>query len=511
MLATAIFYYWLNWSADIPVLGGDHAAYLLIADLFSPFSDLSSYVTHAAVSYAFFPPLYPLLLGLSGAISAHVEMAHALTITFLVAALMLYFVWAMEETRGVTLAFLLTLLFAFLPTTFFQSFGILSEYLYLLLTLAAIRLLAKPNIPLSHLYLAAMFIGLAVITRMIGISLIFAFAFYLYIHKQDRWVRLVLISIAPLVLWSIIKWSINYTGGYLWIIASVLRTTSLYDLLFKKILTESHGLWTGWITSIDNIPSLMTLIIGSAIGAVCLAGTIHRIYLKKFDGIYLVFYLGILLLWPFPQTDDSRRLLYAAVPVLLLHGLMFTSHFLQRVLPINNAIYGYTFLIIIALTAFPAVGLIFLRLEMSSMPENKEYARSLYWYSGQDLDRVRLKIKAYKELVLSWKRISHVVPAGECVYSVDPTWVMLYSDRPSYTTPFATSKDQFFKNANTCRYFYIASYIRSPYPLFYPRDYIIQKGHVILVDRMDEMPGKPILGMLIEMPKSISFEKQEKL
>jgi hypothetical protein len=510
-IAIAVFYYWLNWSSSIPVLGGDHADYLLTADLFSPFSDRSHDVSRAVMFYAFFPPLYPLILGVLGGTSAHIEIAHVITITFLIAALLLYFVWAKEETRSVYLAFLLAVIFAFLPATFFQSFGILSEYFYLLLTLAAIRLLVRPDVPLPHLYVAAVLIGLAVITRTIGITLVTAFAVYLYVHKQERWLRLVFISIAPLVLWSVVKWSIGYAGGYLWIIASVLKTTSLYDFLIKKTLIESHGLWTGWITSLDHVPSLMTLIVGSAVGGICLMGTLHRAWQKKFDGFYLIFYFAVLLLWPFSETPDSRRLLYVVIPILLLHGLKFTCHLMQRLVPIKKAIYGYVYLLVIALVALPAVGMIFHRLVLSSAPGNREYAKSFYWYWDQDLDRARMKIKTYKKLIISWKRISLLVPKGECVYNVDPTWLMLYADRPSYTPPNASTSDQFIKEADICRYFYVASYVRSPYPLFYPKDYIIQKGRIVFVDRMEEITGEPILAMLIEIPKTGSHGKPGKL
>ena len=77
LLAVAIFYYWMNWSAEVPILGGDHAVYLLTADHMSPFSDRGYDVTRAAMSYSYFPPLYPLILGITGGTSAHVEIAHA--------------------------------------------------------------------------------------------------------------------------------------------------------------------------------------------------------------------------------------------------------------------------------------------------------------------------------------------------------------------------------------------------------------------------------------------------
>lgn len=49
-LAAAIFYYLMNWPAEVPILGGDHAVYLLTADQ----------------------------LGITGGTCAHIEIAHAM-------------------------------------------------------------------------------------------------------------------------------------------------------------------------------------------------------------------------------------------------------------------------------------------------------------------------------------------------------------------------------------------------------------------------------------------------
>jgi len=77
-LAAAIFNYWMNWPVEVPILGGDHAVYLLTADHVSLFSDRGYDVTRTVLSYSYFPPLYPLILGITGGTSAHVEIAHAM-------------------------------------------------------------------------------------------------------------------------------------------------------------------------------------------------------------------------------------------------------------------------------------------------------------------------------------------------------------------------------------------------------------------------------------------------
>lgn len=503
-LAISSFYYWLNWSSEVPILGGDHAAYLLMADYLSPFGGRSHELAHAAMAYIYFPPLYPLTLGMVGATSAHIEIAHAVTVTFLIMALVWYFAWVHHETQSSYEAFLLTVIFAFLPTTFFQSFGILSENLYLLLSLVAIWFLARPDIPLARLYLVSIVIGLAAITRTIGIALVIAFAIYLFIHKRDQWIRLTLISLVPMFSWNVVKWLLGYQGGYLWIVNSAVGSKPLIHLLLDQLALGSHALWAGWIVSLDHIPSIMTLIAGSAIGIICLAGTMYRVYRGRFDGIYLVFCFGVLLLWPFSQPADTRRLLFIVMPVLLLHGLTFTCDFMRRFSSSRTPIFGYAYLLMIALVASPATGLIVQRFVMAAEEENRKYANSLYWYSGHnlkhDLYRTRMKIEAYNKFVLSWRRISEIVPEDECVYNVDPTWLMLYADRPSYSPPQASTKDQFFERARSCRYAYVASYSRPPYPLFYPRDYL-GEGKIVFTDRLEQVQGEPILGMLIEMPR----------
>ncbi len=139
-----------------------------------------------------------------------------------------------------------------------------------------------------------------------------------------------------------------------------------------------------------------------------------------------------------------------------------------------------------------------------AMDENPRYAKSLYWYSGKnvprDLDRNRLKINAYSAYADSWRKISIVIPDGECVSSVDPTWFMLYADRPAYAVPEASSREDYLARGNRCRYVYMASYARRPYPVFYPQEYL---GDVrtISVDRMEAADGAPILGLLVEVPR----------
>lgn len=498
------FYFWLNWSSELPILGGDHAYLLLMADWLSPFTDSNSGFSPPPVIWNYSPPLYPLLLGLAGGTSSHIHLAHAITITFLTLALIPYFLWAQHEKKNSTLSLALATIFALLPTTFFQSFGILTENLYLLLSLLAIWLTAKKDIPLTRLYMAAVTVALAALTRMVGITLILAFAIHVFLHRRDRWVRLSLISVAPLLLWSALKRSSADETGYLWILSNILETKSFASFLSNQLLTQTQGLWAGWIISFDHAPSLNTMIVGSAIGAICLAGTLHRAYLKKFDAIYLLLYFALLLIWPFTQAADTSRFLFVAFPILLLHGLRLMQLVTPGFSSLTTVMSVGVYFIAIMLIVVPAEGLIYQRLKMGTESENKQYLKSIYWYSGknteQDIARNRIKINSYKLFASSWRRLDKIVPKEECVYSVDPTWLMLYAQRRSYYPPLAATKDQFLRQAGACRYFYVASYTRGPYELFYPRHFLME-GQIVFTDRIEETENRPIIGMLIKLPK----------
>ena len=497
----SVFYYWLQWSSALPVLGGDHAAYLLMADRLSPFGVHGDQVTRAALDFIYFPPLYPMILGLSGATSTNIEMAHAVTITFLFAAFVWSFLWANDETRNSLQSFLLVLVFALIPATFFQSFGILSEPLYLWLTMLAVWLLGRSEIPASRLYMAAAVIGLAAITRTARVALIAAFAVFLFLRKEKNGLRLVLLSAAPVCIWNVLKWLLDYPGGYVWILTSIAEKKTLGFLLWEKPVNELHGLWVGWITSFDHTPVLASMIVATLVGVACIAGAVRRARAGKFDGIYVFLYIAMLLVWP--STPDAKRFLYVILPILLVQGLLSISALSRRLLPSWPEAMTYVFLAVLALVIFPPTGLIFNRLAMAAADSNWWYAKSIYWYAGENtgsaLDHNRLQIEAKDRYVASWRKVPLAVSESECVYSVDPTWLMLYANRPALLTPKARTREEFFQKATRCRYVYIASYIHPPYLGFYPREYL-NGGRIVFTDRIEFGGRKAVLGMLVEMP-----------
>lgn len=492
----AAFYFFLTWSPHLPVLGGDHAVYLLMADHFSPFSTRAPELTHTVMRYAPHPPLYPFMLGISGGTSNHPEIAHLVTTIFFVAFLFCYFGWTLRETENHGQAFLLCLVFAFLPTTLLQNLGIQSENLYMLLALAAIWIVSRSGDNIRQLYLAAVLIGLASITRTIGVSLIAGFSVYLYLFKTTQRYQLIAVSLVPLIIWNATKAISGYEGGYFFFLSDLLSRKPLNELLWNQLVVESHALWSAWLTGFDPWPKLTTVIVGSLILAVCVVGTVRRACSKKLDGIYVLIYLGVLLLWPFSR--EAGRFLYAIIPLFLFHGLEQVTVMLRYGARERAMYYSYAYFLVVLFLSLATIAMFGHRLALA-MRENPHYIHAQEWYTATDLDKARDTITAHQRLIWSWKRISATIPAGDCVYHVDPALLMMYADRVSYPPPLAISTHDFRKMATTCRYFYLGSYVRIPYRArFYPGDYIMDVAQVIDVEYMNEAKGRPLLGMLVK-------------
>jgi hypothetical protein len=276
----------------------------------------------------------------------------------------------------------------------------------------------------------------------------------------------------------------------------ILSRKPLNEFLWNQLAVESHALWSAWLTGFDPWPKLTTVIAGTLLLIVCIAGAVRRAWEKKLDGIYVLIYLGVLLLWPFSR--EAGRFLYAIIPLLLFHGLEQITIILRHGARERAVLYSYAYFPLILLIILAAMGTFGHRLALAKR-ENPQYIHMQDWYTATDLNTAKETIIAHRRLTQSWKRIPAVVPAMDCVYHVDPASLMMYADRVSYPPPLAVSARDFHKMATACRYFYFGSYIRIPYQAkFYPGDYIMDRAQIIDVEYMDEAEGRPLLGMLVK-------------
>ena len=95
-------------------------------------------------------------------------------------ALGIYGLWVNSEVRDWVPTIGLSTIFALAPGTLLQNLELLSEFPYLMLTLTALWLAERGRITTRGCGTAALCVGLATVTRTAGLSLLVAFAIWLF-------------------------------------------------------------------------------------------------------------------------------------------------------------------------------------------------------------------------------------------------------------------------------------------------------------------------------------------
>ena len=296
-------YYTWSSSSVLASLGGDNAAYILMSQYYSLFDNTSGVVRYY-VENSHYPPIYPLILAMSGA-SNDLNNAHFITTTCLLLTMLGMFYWGVLSKLDKRISLLMIILFAILPGTYFQALYILSENAYLLFVVGAFVATTKYEITRNNnwLYATVFFLSLATLTRSAGISLIPAFVLYCLINKPPKRIFLSVLSICPYLIWKL--FSGRSGEGYVSLFFSIYGEQPL-QVLKSRVFDESVQIWYGWLNNFSDSPA--DYIGLTVISLLLFAGTLFRIKQKKLDGFYVVFYLALLIIWPY--SHQNTRFMY---------------------------------------------------------------------------------------------------------------------------------------------------------------------------------------------------------
>jgi hypothetical protein len=474
-LFLAFSYYIWTWSDNLRDLGGDNAVYLLTAKYYSPWSEHSDVAADFARASTY-PPLFPFLLA-SANLGEHVAIAHAMTTSFLLAAVFCFYFWMRALGQSLLIAGISALVFALMPGTYVQALSILSENLYLLCTLGALVAVARfeKDREVRWLWMAAVSVTLSMLTRSAGMAVYVAFLAYLIIWRAPQRWGLGIAALLPFAFWQLLH-GLNQPG-YLSFFVHKYESSAqpgLLAQLYGQIIAVSNG----WIENFAVNP--VGVSVAAIIGAVCLAGMAWRTYLKRFDGFYALAYLLIIILWPFPA--ESKRLVFPIMPVLLAQGVM-----LMAVLPelsFSNRRFRVAVLFFfssIFLISFPAAVLTATQFIRGGLGDGGyiNVARTgilsddrLMW-AGEinavenDLRKIRVRFKD-----------------RDCIYSIKPSIVSFYTAVKSLAPPpERITADEFGRMTakSGCRFFYVMAFVSPTYKeSLYPFDRLV--AHQIRFD-----------------------------
>ena len=314
------------WQGGLASLGDDSASYLVVAQAFSRTNPSVlpwvGYHTH-------FPPLFPLALWLAGG-AGNFHVAHALVALFAVAALALAYRFALVDTGRRSAAFAVVVAFLLCPTAWISAKAVLSEPMFLAASLAALAYhqsrLADGRGTWQQWSILGLLLAATVLTRIVGATLVAALIVHLGIRglRERRWVAshelalAVVPSMALLGLWRVLR-PIAAQDSYERV-SSAMAQSWTYGTGFMASMS-ANSVFAGWVASFTAEASVGTAATAATIVVAILAaiGLVLRLARNRLDAWYVAISLGVVYGWVFSE-DNTRRLLYPLLPLLLLYA-----------------------------------------------------------------------------------------------------------------------------------------------------------------------------------------------
>lgn len=448
----------------------DGAIYMFSARYFTPWMQADP-VAAVYAQDSPFPPLYPLLLALTGAAESP-PVAHAVTVTTLLAALTALYAWllALNLSRPVAVAAVAT--FAFCPGTVWLMFNLLSEPLYVAASLAACAVFVrtqglKTERPDAASIAATALVAAALLTRSVGITLLPALALYLWQRLGARALVLMPLAVVPQGLWSMThSSSLSYSGILKDALPRMLEHLGPFlqaqATVLLQGLRENLFMASPWY--------------GAAFAGVAVGAAAARALRGRPDAVALFSYVGLLLLWPFP--DQAARFAWVAVPLLIGHGLMAAQWAALRwharapaLMPRLPGIAAVALVLAVA----PSPALVAARWFDSEAQAHPELRHVGTWYSPSREDAYTYAPMEYA-MALAFRDFGRRMGPDDCSMSILARLVAWYSGHYSLLPPPVYRDDAGFLESlrgRRCQYLVMVNAANEGFPtIFYPRERI---------------------------------------
>ena len=420
-------------------LGDDSASYLALARYFARDG---SPAAHWAPYFGHFPPLFPLVLALTGA--AH-DLARAHAVVALAAAAgvaALYaHAWAVHRDRLAAAG--LALVFLALPTAWISAKGILTEPLFLALTLATLAFhqarLAQGRGTYGEWLLLGALLAACMLTRLAAAPLAAAIALQAAIRMaRSRRFRAApwLLAGLPLVL-ALAAWALLRPG-----LASdpySRATGSIAALWLARPGTvagaAAANFVDGWIATFTADPAVAAAAraVAVAAGLAGIAGAVRAALANRADGWYALGALALVFAWLF-DADNMRRLLYPLVPLLLLHAGEFIAASLAWA---GATVRARRFAVAVCALALGLVALPAMLLIADKAGEREpvlagfapRYADMTDYYTSLDGRQARSLAAKHAAVLSGLEALGRATPAGARVMWMRPEYVALLGGR----------------------------------------------------------------------------------
>jgi hypothetical protein len=248
----------------------------------------------------------------------------------------------------------------------------------------------------------------------------------------------VVIALLPILLWRGLHQSRLDYGHAL---TEMVRELGIKGLLLR-LPQQAQALRVAFADNLLRHDSLRPLADG--LGLVCIIATGIRLRALKLDAIYLLVYVGVVLIWPFPEED--RRFVWVVLPLLLLQPLFAvideSADADIRTMRLRRA----ATLWVAALTAMVVPSLVFATARwQAALREQLPEARFFPdWYGASSADGRR---SVERDLVLfnALQAIAGSVPQNDCVITTRPDLITYFGRRMAMLPPYGYTPEPLFR------------------------------------------------------------------
>ena len=454
LAALALAFAWgvarFAWQPGLATLADDSVSYLVMAQVFSPWQAASGPVAEAFAREAFYPPLFPLLLALSGAAS-DIGRAHLVTALLLACWLPLFYFLAQRMLGGRWRALPATLSLASVPIMWITAKGVLSEPLFGALLLALFLVLERPQGGRYAQVAVAALLAALVLTRSAALVAVAGYGMWALarpgrtLHERIIAAWPAAAAFAAYAAWVLLR-PAGAPDDYARILAergaALAQSSSLLAALGASLARQAASMaqaWTGsllifWVEGSPLRPALAALL-----GALALGGLALRFAMWKADAWLSAAYLATYLAWPF--YDQMTRFLMPLVPVLLLYAFWTFGEAARRLRRSPAGAQGVLALVVLSLT-LPAAAFLQQRAKAGA-----PLAAIVDWYRTPALDEARRRARVQLELMGDLEEIRRITPPQDRIMGVAPSDLALLAQRRGVAAPPAALSPQGYLDA----------------------------------------------------------------
>lgn len=436
------------WHDSLSTFASDSANYMLMGLYMSPWQEASLPIK-ALWEFQDFPPFFPFILAVTGAVH-NVNIAHIVTLLFLIASLPLIYIFSRKCFASNWQALAITSIFLLSPSTWMNILGILSENLYIFISLLIIILFPSQN--RSNIYLSILIgvlITLLILTRTIGASMFIAYIIvgYAMWNKRTLSTYKFITPIVITILLNFIAKIINH---------STVPSQYIQQLSDINISGQPKVLFDTWFASwqyywVDEliIPHLFVLFLG----ILACIGLVIRLRLIKLDAFYLLVYLGILLVWPHP--GQALRFIYPIHALLIIYAF-YSVHMIFKHLTSINTDKPILILLLISFTIIgPTLSYLWHRYHVGI---EYGYHHIHEFYRFPDLKHAKNTASIQTTMFEDMKIIESITNTDDTVLHFAPVYIALLANRHSRSISFKYSDEDLYKvnNINDADYIYVS-------------------------------------------------------